>query len=385
MNGQVMVIGVRGMLNLQGGVETHAEQLYERLARLGWDVVVLVRSPYVSRRRRAHGLIRLHRLWSPRASGLEALVHSLIGVLYAAAKRPDLLHIHAIGPAIVTPLARLLGLTVVVTHHGPDYERDKWGVVARLTLKAGEQLGMRSANARIAISNTISDQVRSRCGRACEVILNGVPPADLQAETDEIERCGLAPRRYFLQVSRIVPEKRQLDLIEAFAAARLPDWKLAFVGAGSNAEYARRVQDAARSTPGVVLVGFRKGSALKQLYSHAGAFVLPSSHEGLPIAILEALSYGLPVIASDIAANREIGLGADCYYPVGDTAELAVRLAAAAAAHDDEIVREARRRWVAQNYDWDGVARRTSDLYHRVLGDPAPLSTPPVAPGRQLT
>ena len=154
---KVMVLGVRGMLNLQGGIETHAEQLYDRLVRLGWDVEVLVRTPYVSKQRRAHGVIRVRRLWSPQASGLEPLIHSLLGVIYAAVARPDLLHIHAIGPAIVAPLARLLGLRVIVTHHGPDYERDKWGRFARLVLRAGEHVGMRCAHARIAVGRLLAE------------------------------------------------------------------------------------------------------------------------------------------------------------------------------------------------------------------------------------
>ena len=106
---RIMVLGIRGIPSVQGGVETHAEQLYERLAHLGCDVEVLVRTPFVPSDRRSFGSIRIRRIWSPRTSGFEAVIHSLLGVLYAAVVRPDILHIHAIGPAIVTPLARLLG------------------------------------------------------------------------------------------------------------------------------------------------------------------------------------------------------------------------------------------------------------------------------------
>jgi len=131
------------MPNVQGGVETHAEHLYKRLSGLGCDVEVLVRTPFVPRGRQWYGPMRLRRIWSPRRAGLEALVHSGVCVFYAALLRPDILHIHAVGPAIVTPIARLFGLRVVVTHHGPDYERDKWGAFARWVLRTGESLGMR--------------------------------------------------------------------------------------------------------------------------------------------------------------------------------------------------------------------------------------------------
>jgi glycosyltransferase involved in cell wall biosynthesis len=283
------------------------------------------------------------------------------------------LHIHAIGPAIVTPLARLLGLTVVVTHHGPDYERDKWGQFPRWVLRTGERAGMRFARARIAISRSIQELIRTKYQRDSDLIPNGSVPVSWPRDTQEIERFGLERGRYFLQVSRIVPEKRQLDLIEAFRLARPQGWKLVLVGGTGTDRYSREVIEAGREA-GVVLAGFQRGAALAQLYAHAGVFVLPSSHEGLPIAILEALSYGLPVVASEIPANREINLGADSYFPVGDIPALARRLTAAAQTPQTDTARDARRRWVAETYDWDRIARQTYALYHRVLGLKSPAA-----------
>ena len=122
---RVMVLGLRGFPDVQGGVEKHAEHLYPLLVQSGCQVEVITRSPYTSRDHRSWKGITFHRIWTPRLTGIEAFVHSILGVFYAAIKRPDVLHIHAIGPAIVTPLARLLRLRVVVTHHGPDYDREK--------------------------------------------------------------------------------------------------------------------------------------------------------------------------------------------------------------------------------------------------------------------
>jgi glycosyltransferase involved in cell wall biosynthesis len=363
-----MVLGIRGIPSVQGGVETHAEQLYERLAHMGCDVEVLVRTPFVPRSRRAFGSIRIRRIWSPRTSGFEAVVHSLLGVLYAAIVRPDVLHIHAIGPAIVTPLARLLGLRVVVTNHGPDYDRDKWGPFPKWVLRTGESLGMRCANARIAISKVIEQLIQAKYGRESDLIPNGAVPVSLQSDCGEIERFGLQPGRYFLQVGRIVAEKRQLDLIRAFALARPKTWKLVLVGSGGG-EYTEKVHAAAREA-GVVLAGFQRGAALAQFYTHAGAFVLPSSHEGLPIALLEALSYGLPVLASSIPANLEIGLPAASYFPVGDVQALAGRLESICKAPIDESARESRRLWVVEHYDWGRIAKQTYAVYNRVLSEP---------------
>jgi glycosyltransferase involved in cell wall biosynthesis len=282
--------------------------------------------------------------------------------------RPDVLHIHAIGPAIVTPLARLLGLRVVVTNHGPDYDRDKWGPFPKWVLRTGESLGMRCANARIAISKVIEQLIQTKYGRESDLIPNGAVPVSLQSDCGEIERFGLQPGRYFLQVGRIVAEKRQLDLIKAFALARPTTWKLVLVGSGAG-EYTEKVHAAAREA-GVVLAGFQRGAALAQFYTHAGAFVLPSSHEGLPIALLEALSYGLPVLASAIPANLEIGLPAANYFPVGDVQALAGKLVSISKAPIDEPARESRRLWVVEQYDWGRIAKQTYAVYNRVLSEP---------------
>jgi glycosyltransferase involved in cell wall biosynthesis len=360
---RIMVLGIRGLPKVQGGVETHAEHLYPRLVELGCEVHAIVRTAFVARGQREFSGVRLHRLWAPRRSGFEALVHSVLGVLYAGIARPDILHIHAIGPAIVTPVARLLGLTVVVTHHGMDYEREKWGAFARGVLRLGERAGMQSSQARIVISRAIRDAVTARYGVEAQLIPNGVPLASEAGDSGQLRRLGLEPGRYFLQVGRLVPEKRQLDLIQAYASQKR-SWRLAVVGALEDSEYAARVAQCA-NIDGLVLAGYQSGEALRQLYAHAGAFVLPSSHEGLPIAMLEALSHGLPVLASNIAANLEVGLEPASYFPLGNIAALADGLTRLQDAPADLRARAQRRRWTAEKYDWDRIARETLEVYRQ--------------------
>jgi glycosyltransferase involved in cell wall biosynthesis len=367
---RVMVLGVRGIPNVQGGIETHALHLYEHLSKHGCDVEVIVRTPFVPREQRTVGKIRLRRVWSPTRPGFEALVHSVLGVFYAGFARPDILHIHAVGPSIVAPIARLLGLRVVMTHHGADYDRDKWGGFARFVLRTGESFGAGFSHARIAISQVIVDLLRKKYNRESDLIPNGVVPPQLLDDAAQVRGFGLEPGKYFLQVSRMVPEKRQIDLIRAFQQTTSIGWKLALVGGLVGDEYSQNVQKAASSTEHVVLTGFQKGAALQQLYRHAGAFVLPSSHEGLPIALLEALSYGLPVLASDIPANLEVGLDASCYFPTGNVPALSQGLLRIAQAPKDEAAREARRQWVARHYDWEDIAERTLAVYRRVQGRP---------------
>jgi glycosyltransferase involved in cell wall biosynthesis len=361
-----MVLGLRGIPNVEGGVETHAEHLYPRLARLGCDVEIIARTPSVPPGRRSFGPVKIRRLWAPKITGFEALIHSFIGVLYAGVTRPDVLHVHAIGPAFVTPFARLLGLRVVVTHHGPDYERDKWGGFARWILRTGEAVGMRFANARIVISRVIEERIREKYGVDSFLIRNGVIAGTHLNDDQPVREFGLEPGRYYLHVSRMVPEKRHLDLIAAYSEAAASDWKLALVGSLNGDDYSRTVRKAAEKN-GVVLTGFQKGRALQALYSHAGAFVLPSSHEGLPIAMLEALSYGLPVLASDIPANLEVGLDESSYFPVGNREALASGLRRLGQTPRDAVALAARRSSTLGSYDWDRIAEQTFAVYDSVV------------------
>lgn len=362
---KVLAIGFRGLPGIQGGVETHAENLYPILAVLGCDVEVVVRTPYMTSPWVSDWQgIRLRRIWSPKSKGLEAIVHTFLCVLYAALSRPDVLHIQAIGPALMTPLARLFGIRVVVTHHGPDYDRQKWGPFARWSLRMGERFGMRYSNGRIVISEVIRSLVAAKHQSDATLIPNGVVLPALPTSTDTLARFGLQSGKYILLVSRLVPEKRHLDLIAAFRRADICDWKLAIVGGADHTDaYSQQVLSVASTTVGVVCTGFQSGSDLVELYGHAGCFVLPSSHEGLPIAMLEALSYGLPVISSDIPANLEVGLPPEHYFPLGNVDVLATKLVKFTKLDWTDIDRSAQRAWVIERYNWHTIAQQTLAVY----------------------
>lgn len=363
-----MMLGLRGFPGVQGGVEKHAEELCPRLVALGCEVEVIVRSGYQAAEygQQWRG-VRFTRLWTPKHKSLEAVVHTFLGVCYAAVKRPDVLHIQAIGPALMVSLARILGLKVVVTHHGPDYERQKWGVFAKKMLEMGEKVGMCYSHARIVISDVIRKLVQNKYGVDAYLIPNGVTLPPLLSSTAQISKFGLKPAQYVLLVSRLVPEKRHVDLIQGFIQANLGDWKLVLVGASDHPDdYVIQLQHLAGTTPNLVMTGYQNGAGLQELYGHAAFFVLPSSHEGLPIAMLEALSYGLPVLASDIPANLEVGLPAEHYFALGDIQALAAKLALFAGRSLEPAARENLRTWVSEHYNWDDIAQKTLSVYHSV-------------------
>jgi glycosyltransferase involved in cell wall biosynthesis len=311
----------------------------------------------------------LEHVWAPRKKSLEAICHTAEGLFWIAQRRArfGLVHIHAIGPSLLVPLAKKLGLRVVMTNHGPDYDRQKWGGAAKAMLRLGERLGAHYADAIIAVSQHIRTLLRDQYGAAASYVPNGVPVPEKIPPGETLSRHGLEPGRYFLTVGRLVPEKGFHDLVSAFAEAG-SDWKLAVVGGADHEdEYSRGLQALAASTPGAVMTGFQKGRALGELYSNAGLFVLPSYHEGLPIAALEAMSYQLPMLLSDIPANREVAMEGELF-PVGQVAALRDRLREMPA--QPEIWRsperlDAKRRRLTEEFNWDVIAGQTAEVYRR--------------------
>ena len=356
---KIVVTGTRGIPAIMGGVETHCEELFPRVVALGYDVTVMRRSSYVADSLTEWHGVKLMDITTPRKKAFEAIVHTVRAVIAARRLGADVVHIHAIGPALVTPLARLLGMKVVFTHHGPDYDRDKWGTAAKMMLRLGEMLGCRFANRVIVISDVIRNLIASKHGRTkgVSLIYNGVPAADKCHFPEYFSELGITEGNYVLGMSRFVPEKNLHHLIEAFSRVKSEGLKLVIAGDSDFPdEYSEGLKRQAREA-GVVLTGFVKGQKLHSLLTNARCFVLPSSHEGLPIALLEAMSYGLPVIVSDIPANLEVGLPDKCYFPVGDVGTLASRLRVLCAAPVERIDYD------MAKYDWDQIAKEVSDVY----------------------
>lgn len=364
---KVYVAGTRGFPGIQGGVETHCEHLYPRLSRLGCDVTVFRRTPYLKKpRRRSYEGVKFIDLWCPRLRSLEAFAHTLTAVLIAALRRADILHIHCVGPALCTPIAKRLGLKVVFTSQGPDYEREKWGPLAKMMLRLGERLGSEHADRTIVVSDHIRDLLKDKHGVESDLIPNGVTIPEPSASTEYLEKWGLRRGQYVFAAGRFVPEKRFHDLVQAFCRLQT-EWKLAIAGQADHpSAYSRALEARATEAEGVVLTGFVGGEELRQLYTHCGLFVLPSRHEGLPLALLEALSYGNSVLASDIPAHKEVPLRADRFFRVGDVGHLSERMAYwMQRGITDEEKRE-NLRLLHERYNWDTIARRTLDVYRKV-------------------
>lgn len=357
---------------MQGGVETHCRNLYPRLVDLGCEVIVFTRRNYGDKNLNEYKGVKLHALPCVKNKYLETPLHTLLGILYLLRHRPDIVHFQAIGSALMIPLARVIGLRVVFTTHGSNYRHRKWGNLSRIVLRMAEYFGAKFADEVISISAAIADELAQKYGRNSTIIPNGVNPPLILQTGAILKEHGLTHNRYVLSVGRLTPDKAFPDLIAAFRKADLDGWKLAIVGQADYPDkFSRHLERLAKQYDNIVLAGFLSGRPLKEIYSHAGIFVLASYYEGMPLAFLEALSFGLSCIVSKIPANLEIGLAEERYFPPGKIDILARKLRLFSKMSFTEDEKRTQIENVTHIYDWDGIAGRTLEVYKKIVKYPA--------------
>ncbi len=324
---RIAVVGLRGMTNVIGGIETHCRSLYPALARKRPDfgLTIYQRNAYHHENASFPPNLTVRSIWAPRRRAAEACLHTLFAILAARITvRPQILHIHAIGPGIWTPLARLLGMRVIVTIHARDYDRPKWSWPIVAGLRLGENLSCRFADAVVCVSQAGLEDISARHPRRAarfHAIPHGLdPPLDPEgAGAEVLEELGVQPGRYLLAVGRFDRTKRFHDLVCAREQLGKDAMPLVIVGSAVG----DREVFADLAGEGVVLAGPRFGDQLVQLYRNASLFIHPSQMEGFGLVVLEALNIGIPIALSDLPQHREFGLADHCYFPVGDIAAMA--------------------------------------------------------------
>lgn len=224
---KIVVTGTRGIPNIMGGVETHCEELFPRIVKLGGDVTVIRRGIYVHNEQYEWNGVKMIDIESPKKKSLEAVVHTFRAVNKAKRLYADILHIHAIGPALLVPYAKMLGMKVVFTHHGPDYDRDKWGFIAKTALKFGERMGCKFADEIIVISDVIRNLIKDKYGRTKNVhlIYNGVSEPEVCDYPEYFEELGIEKGKYILGMCRFVQRRTCTILWKRLKASLHPSPK----------------------------------------------------------------------------------------------------------------------------------------------------------------
>ena len=271
---RIFVFGTRGFPNIQGGVEKHCEALYGKLCDSS-QITVFRRKPYVNGDK-IDSSISFIDLPSTKIKGFEALIHSFLCACICIQKRPDIVHIHNIGPGLFIPLLRLFGLKVVLTYHSPNYEHSKWGVVSKQILKFSEFIALSCSNRVIFVNRFQLDKQNQSVKLKSSYVPNGITKIEVKCDNSILTKFNLIENEYILGVGRITPEKGFIDLIKAFDDLELEDTKLVIAG-GVEHETSYYELLKKNSNKNVVFTGSLSSDELAILYSNARLFVL-SSH-----------------------------------------------------------------------------------------------------------
>ena len=303
----ICMLGHKRIPSREGGVEIVVEELSTRMIKAGHKVTCLNRAgkhvsgeEFGSDALSEYKGVRIKRVLTLDKKGLAAMTASVTGAIAAAFSRYDVVHFHAEGPCAMLWLPKLFGKRCIATIHGLDHQRAKWGKFARTYIMLGEKCAAKLADEVIVLSKGVQQYFEDTYGRKTVFIPNGVNKPELRQAQEIAEKFGLQKDSYLLFLGRLVPEKGIHYLIEAYQSLKT-DKKLVIAGGISDTgEYGEALQKLAANNPNILFTGFVQGRPLEELYSNAYLYILPSDLEGMPLSLLEAMSYGNCCVTSDI-------------------------------------------------------------------------------------
>jgi glycosyltransferase involved in cell wall biosynthesis len=368
---KIAMVGQKGLPATYGGVERHVEEISARLAARGHDVTVFCRTHYTSSREDYYRGIHLVRYPSVNTKHFDTASHVGLCALHYMTHDFDVVHFHALGPSMFSYLPRLRGVRTLVTVHGLDWEREKWGKMAAWVLKRCEYPSAHFPTRTIVVSRTLRDYFTRKYGVETYVIPNG---ANLPAHRplQKARQLGIDGGRYVLFVGRLVPEKGCHYLAEAFSQLEDidPDVRLVLAGGTSfSDDYVTKLQS--YQSDRIRMVGYVYGDVLEELWSNAYLVVQPSTLEGLSISLLEALSYGKCVLTSDIPENLEVVGESAPTFRSRDVDDLREKLHFLI-EHPDAVRDYERqgREVIERDYSWDRIVVQLEELYESTLDRP---------------
>jgi len=363
----IAMFGQKHVLSREGGVEIVVNELATRMVARGHAVTCFdrrtrhVAGSELDKRVEYKG-VKIKSVWTLDKKGLAAMTSSFAAAWKAAWGKYDVVHIHAEGPAAMCWLPRLTQKRVVVTIHGLDWQRAKWGGFATKYIKYGEKQAVKRAHEIIVLSRSVQDYFKSVYDRDTVFIPNGVNYPELLSANEINKLWGLEKDGYVLFLGRIVPEKGLRYLVEAWKSIHT-DKKLVITGGSSDTE---EFMNELKSLAGenVVFTGFQQGKVLEELFSNAYIYTLPSDLEGMPLSLLEAMSYGNCCVVSDIPECTEVVEDKAVVFPKGNTEALTNTL-----QHLLDSPQTVRRYkdgaadFITRKYNWDDVVEKTLELY----------------------
>lgn len=369
---RIAMFGQKRIPSREGGVEIVVEELSIRMAALGHKVTCYNRkghhvsgSQYDTFTGKEYKNVKIKTVPTIEKKGLAAVSSSFFAALCSLFGRYDVVHIHAEGPAAFCFIPKLFRKRVVVTVHGLDWQREKWksGFGAKY-IHLGEKMAVKHADEIIVLSKGVQRYFMDTYGRETVFIPNGVNRPEIKHADIINKRFGLSKDSYILYLGRIVPEKGEHYLIDAFKQIDT-DKKLVIAGGSSDTdEYMDRLKKMAQGDERIVFTGFVQGQMLEELYSNAYIYVLPSDLEGMPLSLLEAMSYGNCCLVSDIKECTEVIEDKAEVFRKSDIDDLRIRLQELCSRED--LVQKYKKdaaEYICGRYDWNKIIDKTLELY----------------------
>lgn len=368
---KVAMIGHKRIPSREGGVEIVVEELSTRMIDLGHQVTCYNRkghhvsgSEFDTTTLSEYKGVQLKNVWTLDKKGLAALTSSFSAALKAAFGKYDVVHFHAEGPCAMLWIPKLFGKRCIATIHGLDWQRAKWSGFASKYIQFGEKVAAKYADEIIVLSKNVQQYFQTTYQRTTRFIPNGVNRPIIRKPEEILDQYGLKDNSYILYLGRIVPEKGLRYLVEAFKQVRT-DKKLVIAGGSSDTQgFLEEIKELAKEDQRILFTGFVQGNILDELYSNAYIYTLPSDLEGMPLSLLEAMSYGNCCLTSDISECKEVVEDKAIVFQKSNVSDLKQKLQAL--CDSPEVVQKHKAEatdFICKKYNWDDVVRKTIEIY----------------------
>lgn len=367
----IAMLGHKRIPSREGGIEIVVGELSTRMVKAGHRVTCFNRrGHHISGRKfdagnlKEYKGVRIKSVVTVNAKGLAAMSSSFFAALEAALGKYDVVHFHAEGPCAMIWLPKLFGKRCIATIHGIDWARTKWQGFAKKYIKFGEKMAVKYADEIIVLSKGVQGYFQNEYNRKTVYIPNGVNKPEIKPADLITKEYGLQKNSFVLFLARLVPEKGLQYLIEAFKQTET-DKKLVIAGGSSDSDdFMKQVKDMAAGDSRIIFTGFVQGQILDELYSNAYIYCLPSDLEGMPLSLLEAMSYGNCCLTSDIAECAEVVEDKAVLFQKGNVASLQEKLEELC-RHPEQVeqYKKSPADFICNKYDWDKVVQETLEVY----------------------
>ena len=369
---KIAMLGHKHVPSREGGVEIVVEELSTRMVERGNSVTLYNRSSKSKegkdrKKEKEYKGIKLKYALTIDKKGLAAMTSSLFASIRIAFSRYDVVHYHAEGPAAMLWIPKLFRKRCIVTIHGLDWQRDKWSGFARKYIKFGEKTAVRFADAIIVLSKNVEEYFLSEYGRKTVFIPNGITKPEILNPNFIKDKWNLNKDDYILFLGRLVPEKGVDLLIKAFKDIKT-DKRLVIAGFSSDTdEYQKELKELSKADERIIFTGFVEGRTLAELYSNSYLYVLPSNLEGMPLSLLEAMSYRNCCLTSDIKECTEVIENKGITFQKGNIKDLKEKLQEL--INTPSIVESYKKEaqgFILNKCNWEEIADKTLDIYYGI-------------------